>query len=225
MREFLDAQDFGYEVIVAAEGDDDTPTVVQGLAKDWPELTLSAVSGRNGKGFGLRRGMRLTRGQVVGFLDADYKTPIDEVLNFLPWFDRGYQVVIGSRAVQESNVRKTQPLYRQIGARMFAVAMHSIVGLHHVRDTQCGFKFFTRAAARQIFSQTRIDGYMTDIEILTLAQRGGFRVKELGIVWRDDGDSRFRVVRDTFFNGRDLFRVRFGRYSSDRSEIPKVQIL
>ncbi len=212
IRSFLDAQGFGYEVIVAADGDDDTPKVVHELAGHWPFLQLTAAPERCGKGHGLRRGMALARGAVVGFLDADYKTPIDESKKLLPWLNNGYDLVIGSRAVEGSHIEVKQPWYRQIGSRAFGIGMHALVGLHEIRDTQCGFKFFTREAARELFERTRIDGYMCDVELLYLADRLGLRVKEVGIRWRDDGDSRLNLVSGNLQNSWDLVRIRFGRY-------------
>jgi glycosyltransferase involved in cell wall biosynthesis len=213
MRAFLDQQPYSYQLIVAADGDDDTPEQVAALAREWPALQLTAESGRRGKGHGLRRGMALATGQVVGFIDADYKTPIDEIANVIPWFDHGYDLVVGSRALSDSRIEQYQPLYRRLGSRAFALAMHAIVGLHDIHDTQCGFKFFTRQAAIDIFSRCRIDGYMCDVEILWIAERLGCRVKEVGILWRDDGDSRLQLVSGNARNALDLFRIRFGRYA------------
>jgi dolichyl-phosphate beta-glucosyltransferase len=222
MRAFLDAQSYSYEIIVAADGDDDTPAIVAELAEDWPALHLTAEPGRHGKGHGLRRGMALARGEIVGFLDADYKTEIDELTKVLPWFDQGYDLVAGSRGLAESRIDRHQPLYRQVGSRLFAVAMHTIVGLNELHDTQCGFKFFTRDAARQIFSRARIDGYMCDVEILYLAEKLGLRVREIGINWRDDGDSRLQLVSGNLRNARDLFVIRFGRYGARPVAVPTV---
>lgn len=211
MRTFLQDQGYGYEVIVAADGDDRTSEIVREAARDWPELRLSAERGRHGKGHGLRRGMALASGEIVGFLDADYKTPVDEATKLLPWLRQGYDVVIGSRALDDSRIEVHQPWYRRWGSRGFALAMHGIVGLHHIRDTQCGFKFFRRAAALEIFGRARIDGYMCDVEILWLAERLRYRVKEVGIRWRDDGDSRLELVRGNLRNTIDLLRIRFQR--------------
>jgi dolichyl-phosphate beta-glucosyltransferase len=161
-------------------------------------------------GHGVRRGMRLASGEVVGFADADNKTPIEELAKLLPWLGRGFALAIGSRALAESQVEIKQPLYRQLGSRGFALAMHAIVGLRHIHDTQCGFKFFTDDAAREIFARTRIDGYMCDVEILWLAERLGYRVKEVGVRWRDDGDSRLELVRGNTRNLIELLRIRFG---------------
>src|SRR5688572_30411073 len=151
MRDFLDRQSYTYEIIVAADGDDDTPKIVQELARDWPALKLTAEPGRHGKGYGLRRGMRLVTGQIVGFMDADYKTPIDEIEKVLPLLDAGYDLVAGSRGLGDSKIEVYQPRYRQIGSWAFGKVMHTLIGLHHIRDTQCGFKFFTRACADAIF--------------------------------------------------------------------------
>jgi dolichyl-phosphate beta-glucosyltransferase len=209
MRTFLDRQGYTYEIIVAADGDDETPTIVREIAQDWPALKLTAEPGRHGKGHGVRRGMRLATGEIVGFIDADYKTPIDEITKILPWFDEGYHLVAGSRALDESKIEVYQPLYRQIGSRIFTFGLHLIIGLRHIRDAQCGFKFFTRTCANEIFSRTRIDGYMCDVEILCLAERLGFSVKEIGITWRDDGDSRLALLRGNVQNALDLLRIRF----------------
>lgn len=212
MREFLDAQSYEYEVIVAADGDDGTGSIAADVAVSWPNLRVTAEAGRHGKGHGLRRGMQFATGDVIGFLDADYKTPIDEVTRMLPWLEQGFQLVVGSRGVQDSQVQRKQRWYRQIGSRVFGLGMHAIVGLHHIRDTQCGFKFFRRSAAMEIFRRARIDGYMCDVEILWLAERLGYSVREVGILWCDDGDSRLELVRGNMRNFLDLFRIRFGRY-------------
>lgn len=217
MRAFLDAQRYHYEVILASDGNDETPTIAYELARQWPNLILSLHAGRHGKGHGVRRGVALATGEVIGFVDADYKTPIEEVTTILPWLSDGFDLVIGSRALAESHIERRQPWYRRIGSRGFAVLMHGIVGLPDVRDTQCGFKFFTRRAARDIFARTRIDGYMCDIEILCLASHLGYRVKEVGIRWSDDGDSRLELVRGNLRNVMDLLRIRFG------TDLPKTR--
>jgi dolichyl-phosphate beta-glucosyltransferase len=211
MRLYLDRQRYSYEIIVAADGDDETPAIVTDMARNWPALKLTAEAGRHGKGHGLRRGMRLVTGAIVGFIDADYKTPIDELDGMLPWFNAGYDLVAGSRNVGGSKIEVYQPVYRQLGSKLFGLVMHALIGLHHIRDTQCGFKFFTRECADAIFSRARIDGYMCDVEILCLAEQLGFTVRECGIRWRDDGDSRLALIRGNLQNIVDILRIRFGR--------------
>jgi dolichyl-phosphate beta-glucosyltransferase len=213
VRDFLDAQPYQYEVILASDGDDATPEIAADMASVWRNLIISAEKGRHGKGHGIRRGVALAQGEVVGFFDADYKTPIEEITKVLPWLAEGFDVVIGSRGMATSHISQQQPWFRRIGSRGFGVVMHAVIGLHQVRDTQCGFKFFTHAAASEIFPMTRIDGYMCDVEYLWLASRLGYRIKEVGIRWSDDGDSRLELFRGNLRNCRELLRIRFGRYA------------
>jgi dolichyl-phosphate beta-glucosyltransferase len=145
-------------------------------------------------------------------MDADYKTPIEDLPRLLVWLDRGYDVVIGSRAGPEARVEVPQPVYRRVGSRVFGLAMHLTVGLWDIVDTQCGFKCFTGAAARDLFARQRIDGYMFDVEVLYLAKRSGYRIKQVGVRWRDDADSRLDLVAGNWTNALDLLRIRFGRH-------------
>jgi len=209
LRSFLDAQAYRYEVILASDGNDETPEIASDIAAGWPELKLSAETGRHGKGHGIRRGAAMASGEVVGFVDADYKTPIEELNGLLPWLAEGFDVVIGSRGVAASRVERAQRWYRRWGSRGFGLLMHAVVGLPEITDTQCGFKFFSRRAAAVIFSRAQIDGYMCDVEFLYLANQCGYRVKEVGIRWSDDGDSRLELVRGNVRNVIDLLRVRF----------------
>lgn len=212
VREYLDAQERSYEVIVSADGNDGTRERAQELARDDERFTVIGSAHRGGKGRGVRNGVQLARGQIVGFIDADYKTPIEEIERILPGFDEGFDVVIGSRGMGDSRIERRQKLYRRVGSKVFAVGMRAVTGLRDVIDTQCGFKFFTRQAARDIFSRQKIDGYMFDVEILRLAQMLNYRVKEVGIRWHDDGDSRLELVAGNWRNAKDIFRIGWGRF-------------
>lgn len=214
MRRHLDARPYGYEIIVAADGDDGTREAVAALAAGDARLSVIGSAGRGGKGRGVRNGVAQARGAVVGFVDADGKTPIEELDRLLPFLDQGYDVVVGSRGLAESQIEVPQKLYRRMGSRAFGVLMHFVMGLPHVRDTQCGFKFFRGPVARDLFARQRIDGYMFDIELLHLCARSGYRVKEVGVRWRDDGDSRLDLVAGNARNLADLMRIRFGRYQA-----------
>lgn len=90
--------------------------------------------------------------------------------------------------------------------------MGTLLGLSDIRDTQCGFKFFRREAAKTIFHYQRIDGYMFDVEVLRLARLLGYRIQEVGVRWRDDGDSRYSPLSGTIKNARELLRIRALRY-------------
>lgn len=210
VQTYLDDQPYSCEIIVVADGTDGTADIVAGLCRGNSHLHLLSNERRMGKGYAVRSGVARARGEVIGFTDADYKTPIEEIEKMLPWLEQGYDVVIGSRGMKESQIEIPQPLYRQVGSRGFGLVMHALIGLHDVRDTQCGFKFFPHQVARHLFTRQKIDGYMFDIEILYLAECLGYRIKEVPIRWMDDGDSRLQLVSGNWRNFCDLVRIRFG---------------
>jgi dolichyl-phosphate beta-glucosyltransferase len=220
MRKYLEAQSWDWEVIVSADGVDGTrERALEFSARD-DRFSVIGSSDRLGKGHGVREGVMRAAGQIIGFLDADYKTPVEEIEKILPGFEQGYDVVIGSRRVGEARVEVAQPLYRRAGSKVFGLLMRRLMGLPRVRDTQCGFKFFTREAARRLFSLQRIDGYMFDIEILRLCQLLNLRVKETGVRWRDDGDSRYDPIWGSIRNARELLRIKRLRYDLAEVDLP-----
>jgi len=99
-----------------------------------------------------------------------------------------------------------------VGSKVFAWTMRATVGLYGIKDTQCGFKFYRRDVATDLFTRQRIDGYMFDVEILRLAKRSGYRIKEVGVRWADDGDTRYNPIGGTLKNAKELLRIRFMRY-------------
>jgi dolichyl-phosphate beta-glucosyltransferase len=217
-RAYLQRRRITHEILVAADGDDGTRELVGEMARSDPRLSVLGSPCRGGKGRGIRLSVARAVGKIIGFADADGKTPIEELDKLMPWFHEGYDIVIGSRCLVESRIERPQPLYRQLGSRAFALAMHALIGLWNIRDTQCGFKFFRAAAARDLFARQRIDGYMFDVEILHLAELSGYAIKEVGVRWRDDGDSRLQLVAGNWRNMLDILRIRFGNpaiYSAD----------
>ena len=111
----------------------------------------------------------------------------------------------------DSRIARAQPLYRRLGSKAFGFGMHCVTGLWHVHDTQCGFKFFRAPVAKDLFARQKVDSYMFDVEILYLAKRNGYRLKEVGVRWQDDGDSRLQLVVGNWRNFLDILRIRFGR--------------
>jgi dolichyl-phosphate beta-glucosyltransferase len=212
MRAYLDRQPYTYEIIVSADGNDGTRELVAEMARNDPRLTVIGSAERGGKGKGIRNGVTLAKGEIIGFADADYKTPIEELDKLLPWLDKGFDVAVGSRATPDAVVERAQPTYRRVGSKVFGAVVHTMLGLNNVPDTQCGFKFFRRKAALDIFGRQKIDGYMFDIEILRLTNRLGYKLKNVGVRWKDDGDSRYDPIGGTWKNFKELARIRFMRY-------------
>jgi dolichyl-phosphate beta-glucosyltransferase len=212
MRSYLGARGLAYEIIVAADGDDGTREIAAAVSAGDRRIAVLGGPERGGKGRGIRLGVARARGRIVGFVDADDKTPIEDLDKLLPWLEGGYDVVIGSRGLADSRVEVPQALYRRVGSRAFGLAMHALLGLRQVRDTQCGFKLFRGDVARDLFARQRIDGYMFDVEVLHLATRSGYRIKEVGVRWRDDRDSRLDLLAGNWRNLLDLLRIRGARY-------------
>ena len=205
---YFRAKQFAYEIIVAADGDDGTREVVREIALSDARVQVIGGPERRGKGRGIREAMCLARHAVVGYADADNKVPIEEYDKFAPLLEEGCPIVIGSRALAQSQIERAQPWYRRAGAALFAVTMSTVTGLRAISDTQCGFKFFRHDVGRQLFEIQKIDGYMFDVEILLLAERLGLPVREIPIRWRDDADSRLELLLGSVRNMRELWQIR-----------------
>lgn len=198
-----------YQIIVSADGNDGTRERAREFAaRHDAAVQVIGHPGRCGKGRGIREGVQLARGDIIGFADADNKVPIAEFEKLEPWLKESDEIVIGSRALRQSRVERPQPWFRRLGSKGFAYFVHAVVGLPQITDTQCGFKFFRRDVALDLFSRQRIDGYMFDVEVLALAHRLGYRIKEVPIRWSDDADSRLQLVAGNLRNVRDIFKIR-----------------
>jgi dolichyl-phosphate beta-glucosyltransferase len=208
VAEYFRGHGWSYQIIVAADGDDGTRERAREFAASDASVQVIGEPGRHGKGKGIRDAVKIAVGDIVGFVDADNKVPITEFDKLEPGFPEGFDIVIGSRALERSRVERQQKWYRRVGSRGFYHFMHIVVGMPGIEDTQCGFKFFRRPIAQDLFSRQRIDGYMFDVEILALAQRLGYSIKEVPIRWHDDADSRLQLVSGNLQNVIDIFKIR-----------------
>jgi dolichyl-phosphate beta-glucosyltransferase len=211
--QYLVSRGLSYEIIVAADGSDGTREIVRKMARENPALQAIGSDARRGKGLAIREGVALATGNIIGYADADNKVPIEEYDKFRPVLATGAEVAIGTRR-GGATIERAQPLYRRIGSLGFLWFMQTFVGLPGINDTQCGFKFFQRDAAKEIFRRQKVDAYMFDVEILAIARRLGYRIQQVPVRWRDDADSRLDLVSGNLRNVRDIFRIglehRFG---------------
>ena len=205
-------------VIVVDDGSTDATADVamaQAVA-DFP-VDVITLPGQRGKGAAVRAGILAADADVIGFVDADLSTPLDELPRVLEAFDCGYEVVIGSRAMPRSRQLRAQPVARRIGAWVFRGVAPFVAGLHGFPDSQCGFKFCSRDAAKDLFGATVIERWVFDVEVLRLATHRGYRVAQIPVTWRENrSDSRLRLPLVTYGVVRDLMRIRlrfaFGKY-------------
>jgi len=205
---YLDGVEGESEIIVVIDGgSDETQDIVEGIEPRRTGIRLLVNDRNRGKGYSVRRGMLDARGRFVLFSDADLSTPIEEATRLLATLEAGYAVTIGSRALRDSDVRVAQSWWRQSMGRVFNHVVRGL-GLSRFRDTQCGFKMFTRAAARDIFSRAHLDGFAFDVEVLCIALDQGYQICELPVQWVNSPESRVRPVRDSLRMFRDLLRIR-----------------
>jgi dolichyl-phosphate beta-glucosyltransferase len=184
---YLGTKDFSFvEVIVVDDGSrDGTAALVERRARDNAAVRLLRNPGNRGKGYTVRHGILEAKGDWILYTDADLSAPIGELDKLLESAERaGAQVAIGSRAVDRSLVGVHQSAFRELSGRAFNLIMRLITGLPF-RDTQCGFKLFHRAAAREIFSRQKLDGFSFDVEDLVIAQARGYRAIEVPVVWNN----------------------------------------
>jgi dolichyl-phosphate beta-glucosyltransferase len=206
------------EVIVVNDGSrDNTAELVRGFAEKNPMVRLVENPGNRGKGYAVRNGMLNARGGVVVFSDADLSSPIEEMPKLLAALASGADIAIGSRWLRAELQTRRQSRHRQLFGRVFNLLLRIILGLRF-KDTQCGFKAFTRQAVQTIFPLERIERWGFDPEILFLARKFGFRVEEVAVLWGHSGDTRIHPVVDGARMFWEMLRIRWydltGKYDA-----------
>lgn len=200
----------GLEIIVVVEkSTDHTIDVTKDAIGEDPMFQLIANEVQRGKGFAVRTGMNLARGEIVFFMDADLSTPLAEVFQFMAEFQRRPEVdiLIGSRAEAKSQILRKQTWVRETMGRCFNRLILA-VGVSGLRDTQCGFKAFRRRCVAPIFSRQKLDGFAFDVEVLLLAEKLGFKVAAVPVRWVNSPDSKVRIWIDPIKMIFDLLRIR-----------------
>ncbi|MEO6829160.1 MAG: dolichyl-phosphate beta-glucosyltransferase [Acidobacteriaceae bacterium] len=196
------------EVLVVNDGSrDNTAAMVSEMARRYPRLRLIENASNRGKGYSVRNGILQARGEIVMFTDADLSAPIEEAERLFAAIAEGADVAIGSRWLDRSRQTLQQPIYRRFFGRCFNWLTRLVMNLP-LADTQCGFKAFRREAAQAIFVRQRIERWGFDPEILYIALRMGFHVKEVAVTWGHDDRSRISYVKDGLRMLQDLLMVR-----------------
>lgn len=204
---YISDLDISWELILADDGSrDNTVKLVEELG--FVNLRILRAERNAGKGNAVHRGMLAARGQYVLFTDADNSTPIEEVSKLLHKVQHeGYAIAIGSRAADgAAEGHKSVLRHLLSGGLRWIVRVLFRIG---VRDTQCGFKLYTRAAARRLHSAQTIMGFSFDLEILYLAAKWGYRIAEVPVNWIDAPGSKVDTAKEVKRFVRDLFRIKW----------------
>jgi len=209
IKDYLDAQNIAYEIIVVDDGStDNTRQVVIGYKKEIANLKIVSYPTNKGKGYALRQGVFASIGEAVLLTDADLSTPIEELSHMLPLISSSeYDVVIGSRALKPSTIIKKQPWWRQGMGKIFNKIVRFLV-LDGFHDTQCGFKVFSGEVARSLFKDARIDRFAYDVEILAMAKKKGFNIIEVPVKWINSPASKVHPIFDSLQMFFDLVKIR-----------------
>ncbi|OHA19645.1 MAG: hypothetical protein A2836_02065 [Candidatus Taylorbacteria bacterium RIFCSPHIGHO2_01_FULL_45_63] len=195
------------EVIFVNDGSTDkSAELIEPFAALRP-VRLISYQGNKGKGYAVRVGMEAFQAEYCLIADADVSTPFSEARKFLPDLERGVPVVIGTRKAKGAVVKIHQPFYREKMGQAFTFLARVMTGVS-VSDFTCGFKFFRREVARKIAKSSFIDRWSYDAEILFLAKKFGYEIKEIPVSWSNDARTAVRLVKDAGKSLIDLIRTR-----------------
>ena len=204
---FVQEQPQDIEVIVVDDGSTDaTPAIVEEFGQKHPFIKLIR-NPHGGKGAAVKTGVARAEGQYLIISDTDLSVPIQELPKFLPPTLDGYDIAIASREIKGAQ-RINEPYYRHLMGRVYNLLVR-MVAVPGIQDTQCGFKAFRREVAREIFPYQTIEGWGFDVEILFIAQRLGYRIVEVPVIWYYGTESKVQPVKDTLGMIRDLWQVRW----------------
>lgn len=188
----LKKADFSYEIIVVDNNSTDaTPAIVKRFSHLIENLKLTECR-IPGKGAAVKKGMFEAKGKIRLFTDADNSTSIDQFNKMIPYFNEGYQAVIGSRDIEGARLVPPQPWHKRIAGNLGNLFIQFML-LPGIWDTQCGFKAFTEEAAEKIFPLIKISRWGFDVEILALAKKFGYKIKEVPVVWMNNPFSHVKA--------------------------------
>ncbi len=210
LRYYLEARSESYEVIVVDDGSQDKTIP---LIQDWKlhnkiDLRILVNEQNMGKGFSVRRGVFESRGQYVIFIDADLPYDLDSIDGFLKALQSGSDLAIGSRVLPGSLVNGV-PTLRFAAGQIFSWMVQGIL-FSGLPDTQCGFKGFKSAAAKEVFKRLTISGFGFDVELLYVARKLNYEIKPIAVqMIHYRRDSRVRIIGDSIEMFINLFNVRW----------------
>jgi dolichyl-phosphate beta-glucosyltransferase len=206
--EYVKSQGWAAEIIVVDDGSkDETAAIAEAYSRSHPGLRLLNNPGNRGKGYSVRNGMLHATADFLLFTDADLSSPIEEAGKLFTALRSGADIAIGSRWLQPELQVQRQSRLRQIYGRIFNLMLKIVLGLNF-KDTQCGFKAFTRNAAQTVFPMQKVERWGFDPELLFLARRAGLKVKEVPVAWSHDEGTRIHPLRDGMHMFGEVLAVR-----------------
>jgi len=225
VQKFLKSRPYTWEIILSDDGSiDKTLVELTSFASTSDNITVLQNEHR-GKGPTVQSGMLAARGEWRLFTDFDQSTPIEDVEKLLTFGKQGFDVIIGSREITGAH-RDHEPIHRHLMGRGFNMFVKTLA-IPDIQDTQCGFKLFSAKATKALFPKLYVYGSQAkrsdaftgafDVEVLYLAKKYGFTMKEVAIQWQHNETDRVSPVKDSLRMLRDIVRVRMadlqGKYT------------
>ena len=191
-----------YELIVVNDcSTDNTLKILKNL-----KVNVLNNKSRRGKGFSVRRGFLHCKGDYALISDADLSTPISEIEKLKKYLPE-YDIAIASRKKKDSKITEKQPIWRIFAGNIFPILVRLLL-IGDIKDTQCGFKLFNVSKCKEIFEKQTLDGFCYDVEILFNAKKHNLRIKEIGVHWNNDSETKLNLVKDSVRMFVDLIKIR-----------------
>ena len=212
---YLERQNYTYEVLIVDDGsDDDTAKLAESFAKKHKNVKAIKNS-HQGKAETVKTGVEKASGELILFTDFDQATPLSEIEKLLPYIPE-YDIVIGSRQLPGAK-REKEPFHRHLMGLVFNLIVQ-IIAVRGIWDTQAGFKLFKSQAAKPLFSSLKVYGKgkavkgalvtAFDVELLFIAKKRGYKIKEVPIIWHHVATSRVNPLKDSLRMLRDVIKIR-----------------
>ena len=218
---YLSLQNFEYEILVVNDGSTDkTFEAVKDLSKQIKNLRIINNKENKGIGFVVRQGLLAAKGEYRLYVDADNSVSINQIENFLPYFKQDYDILFASRKVEGSKLYPPQPWHRKILSGIFHLIDKAIIGNYGIKDSYCGFKIFTGKSAEDILCRCKICRWTFDTEILVVANKLGYKIKEVPVTWRNDADSRVNFL-GMVGTLKDLIKIKINLMSGKYEKLAK----
>ena len=209
---YLAGQTWSREIVLVDDGSSDGGIALaqQKLAGHEVCRVINYCTNR-GKGYALKQGMLASQGRYVLFTDADLSTPIEELDKILPWFEQGFDIVQGSRKMPGATVERHQPWLRENMGKVFT-ALSNLIARVDVRDVTCGFKAYRGEVAHDLYGRQHIYDWSFDAEIIYIARRSHYKLKEVPVRWFDESGTKVHLVKDSFRSFMGLLTIRLNGF-------------
>lgn len=205
---FLERRFPSFEIIVVDDGSSDsTYKLALALAKNMPNLKVIKNNTNQGKGYSVKKGMLTAASDYILFTDADLSTPVEELDKFTAYMKDGVDVIIGSRTIKGAEIMKRQSFLRTGMGKTFNLFVQIFL-FRGIRDTQCGFKIFKKGVALKLFNLQKLRGFCFDAELLYIAKKLRYTVKEVPIRWINRKNSRVLLLKSSASMFFDIFRIK-----------------